>query len=264
MYQDLVGKVAVVTGSSSGLGAAIVRRYLSEGMKVVINYFSDSHIQQAQEIMAEYNRDNKKVAVAIQADVSTEEGIEKLFQAAITEFGELDIWVNNAGMEIKSPTHEVSLEDWRKQLDINLTGVFLGAKRVIQYFLEEEKHGNIINISSVHEEIPWPTFAAYSASKGGVKLLTQTIASEYADKKIRANSIAPGAIATPINAEKFKDEQERAETEEMIPMDFIGEPEHVASCAAWLASTESMYVTGTTLFVDGGMTLYPSFQEGKG
>ncbi|MGB7460628.1 MAG: glucose-1-dehydrogenase [Carnobacterium jeotgali] len=261
MYNDLKGKVAVVTGGSKGIGNAIARRLSEEKMKVVINYHSDK--KGAEETVA----DLKKIggeAVAVQADVSSEEGIQALLDAAVSNFGELYLWINNEGMENQVPTHELTLEDWNKVIDVNLTGVFLGSKAALNHFLEHDKKGNIINLSSVHERIPWPTFAHYSASKAGVKGFNETIALEYAHKGIRVNSIAPGAINTPINAEKFEDEKQKAATLKMIPLNYIGKPEEVAAAAAWLASNESSYVTGITLFVDGGMSLYPSFEKGEG
>lgn len=261
MYNDLKGKVAVVTGGSKGIGNAIARRLSEEKMKVVINYHSDK--EGAEETVAELKKIGGE-AVAVQADVSSEEGIQTLLDAAISNFGELDLWINNAGMENQVPTHELTLEDWNKVIDVNLTGVFLGSKAALNHFLEHDKKGNIINLSSVHERIPWPTFAHYSASKAGVKGFNETIALEYAHKGIRVNSIAPGAINTPINAEKFEDEKQKAATLKMIPLNYIGKPEEVAAAAAWLASNESSYVTGITLFVDGGMSLYPSFEKGEG
>ena len=261
MYNDLKGKVAVVTGGSKGIGNAIARRLSEEKMKVVINYHSDK--KGAEETVAELKKIGGE-AVAVQADVSSEEGIQALLDAAVSNFGELDLWINNAGMENQVPTHELTLEDWNKVIDVNLTGVFLGSKAALNHFLEHDKKGNIINLSSVHERIPWPTFAHYSASKAGVKGFNETIALEYAHKGIRVNSIAPGAINTPINAEKFEDEKQKAATLKMIPLNYIGKPEEVAAAAAWLASNESSYVTGITLFVDGGMSLYPSFEKGEG
>ena len=261
MYNDLKGKVAVVTGGSKGIGNAIARRLSEEKMKVVINYHSDK--EGAEETVAELKKIGGE-AVAVQADVSSEEGIQTLLDAAISNFGELDLWINNAGMENQVPTHELTLEDWNKVIDVNLTGVFLGSKAALNHFLEHDKKGNIINLSSVHERIPWPTFAHYSASKAGVKGFNETIALEYAHKGIRVNSIAPGAINTPINAEKFEDDKQKAATLKMIPLNYIGKPEEVAAAAAWLASNESSYVTGITLFVDGGMSLYPSFEKGEG
>lgn len=261
VYKDLTGKVAVITGGSKGIGNAIAKRYGEEKMKVVINYNSDKAgaDKAVQEI-----KDAGGDGVAVQADISSEEGVQKLLDAAVDNFGNLDVWINNAGMENQHPTNELSLKDWQRVIDVNLTGAFLGAKAALNYFLKNNKKGNIINMSSVHEQIPWPTFAHYAASKGGVKFFTETIAMEYAEKGIRVNSIGPGAINTPINAKKFADPEQLKTTTDMIPMKRVGDPSEVAAAAAWLASDESSYVTGITLFVDGGMTLYPAFQGGKG
>lgn len=261
MYTDLKGKVAVITGGSKGIGTAIAERLGSEKMHVIINYRSDE--DGADEAVELVEQAGGK-AVAVQSDVSTEEGIECLIKAAVKHFGTIDAWINNAGMENQHPTHQLALEDWQQVLDVNLTGVFIGSKAALAYFIKEDKPGVILTISSVHEQIPWPTFAHYTASKFGVKGFTQAIAMEYASRNIRVNSIGPGAIETPINAEKFEDDQQRAETEQMIPMKRIGDPKEVAAAAAWLLSNEASYVTGVTLFVDGGMTLYPAFQDGKG
>ncbi|KRN28697.1 glucose-1-dehydrogenase [Lactobacillus selangorensis] len=261
MYEDLNGKVAVVTGGSKGLGSAISERFGQEGMKIVINYNSDPVGAQK---AADAVKDAGGEAVTVQANVSTEKGVQSLLDAALDNFGDLDVWVNNAGMEIKSPTAELSLDDWNKVTSIDQTGVFLGSRTALDYFLKKDKKGNIINMSSVHERIPWPTFASYAAAKGSVKLFTQTIAMEYAKQNIRVNAIGPGAINTPINAKKFADKEQYDATVNMVPMDRIGKPEEVASAAAWLASDQSSYVTGITLFVDGGMTLYPAFKDGRG
>ncbi len=254
MYKELEQKVAVVTGGSKGIGTAISQRFGEEKMKVVVNYHSDA--DGAEEAGGQ--------ALAVKADVGTEEGVQTLIDQAIEAYGQLDVWVNNAGTENQKPTHELSLEEWETVMQVNLTGVFLGTKAAINYFKKHQVKGSIINLSSVHEQIPWPTFSHYAASKGGVKLFTQSVAMEYAPEGIRINSIGPGAIKTPINAEKFDDPEQKATTESMIPMERIGKPSEVAAAAAWLASDESSYVTGITLFVDGGMTLYPSFQGGKG
>jgi len=261
MYSDLFGKTAVVTGGSKGIGNAISRRLAEEKMSVVINYNSDSG--QAEQTVEELNKAGGK-AIAVQADVGTESGVQSLLDAAVEHFGGLDVWINNAGMENRAQTHELSLEDWEKVMNVNLTGVFLGAKTAINHYLAHNKKGTIINMSSVHQRIPWPTFAHYAASKGGVKLFTETIALEYAKRGIRVNAIAPGAIQTPINAEKFADPEQKQSTLNLIPINYIGKPEEVAAAAAWLASNESSYVTGTTIFVDGGMSLYPEFSEGNG
>ncbi|RYM06691.1 glucose 1-dehydrogenase [Sporolactobacillus sp. THM7-7] len=261
MYSDLEGKVVVVTGASKGIGEAIAKRFAREQMKVVVNYRSGE--KEADLIVDDIKRSGGQ-AVAVYADVSKEDDVKQLVGKTVETYGTLDIFVNNAGIEKPSPSHEISLENWNQVINVNLTGVFLGCREAITYMLEHEIKGNIINLSSVHERIPWPHFVHYAASKGGVKLLTQTLAMEYAPKGIRVNAIGPGAINTPINAKKFSDPQTKKDVESIIPMGYIGEPEEVANVAAWLASKESGYVTGITLFADGGMTLYPSFQAGRG
>lgn len=261
MYADLKNKVAVVTGGSKGIGQAIAARFGQEHMSVVINYRSDKTGADEAVKMIEANGGQ---AIAVQADISEEAGATTLLNAALNNFGGLDVWVNNAGMENRVATNEMPLADWQRVLNINLTGVFLGSRAALDYFVKNDKQGNIINMSSVHEQIPWPGFAHYAASKGGVKLFNETIAMEYANCGVRVNAIGPGAINTPINAEKFADKTQLNDTLEMVPMKRIGDPEDVAAAAAWLASDQSSYVTGVTLFVDGGMTLYPSFQNGKG
>lgn len=261
MYEDLKGKTAVITGGSKGIGHAIAERFGQEGMNVVINYNSDPA---GAESAVESVENKGGHAVAVQADISTELGVQSLLDAAVENFGDLDVWINNAGMEIKSPTHELSLDAWNKVTAIDQTGVFLGSRIALAYFKKHGKAGNIINMSSVHERIPWLTFASYAAAKGSVKLFTQTIAMEYAKDNIRVNAIGPGAINTPINAQKFADKAQYDQTVKMVPMDRIGDPEEVAAGAAWLASNESSYVTGITLFIDGGMTLYPAFKDGQG
>ena len=265
MYPDLNGKTAVVTGASVGLGHGIARRFLQEGMSVVVNFHSDKHRGEAQKLADEFNAPGETARVVlVQADISQEDGAPKLRDAALEHFGGIDVWVNNAGIESRHPTHELPLDVWEKTLAVNLTGVFLGSKAALGHFVEQDRKGCIINLSSVHERIPWPTFAHYAASKGGVKLFSETIALEYAHRGISVNCIAPGAIETPINAEKFEDPEARAQTERMIPLHRIGTVEQVAAAAVWLASDESSYVTGTSLFVDGGMALYPSFERGDG
>ncbi len=261
MYPELENKVAVITGGSKGIGTAISQRFGEEKMKVVVNYHSDAEGAQAAVALIKQSGGD---AVAVQADVGSEEGVQKLIDAAIENFGGVDVWINNAGMENRHETHELPLKDWERVINVNLTGVFFGTKAALAYFVKNGKKGNIINMSSVHQQIPWPTFAHYAASKGGVKLFTETVAMEYAARNIRINNIGPGAINTPINAEKFADPEQLATTTSMVPMQRIGEPAEVAACAAWLASDQSSYVTGITLFVDGGMTLYPAFQGGNG
>ncbi|MCM3771520.1 MULTISPECIES: glucose 1-dehydrogenase [Priestia] len=261
MYKDLEGKVVVITGSSTGLGKAMAIRFATEKAKVVVNYRSKE--EEANSVLEEIKKVGGE-AIAVKGDVTVESDVINLVQSAIKEFGKLDVMINNAGLENPVSSHEMSLSDWNKVIDTNLTGAFLGSREAIKYFVENDVKGTVINMSSVHEKIPWPLFVHYAASKGGMKLMTETLALEYAPKGIRVNNIGPGAINTPINAEKFADPKQRADVESMIPMGYIGEPEEIAAVAAWLASSEASYVTGITLFADGGMTQYPSFQAGRG
>jgi glucose 1-dehydrogenase len=263
MYSDLKGKSVVITGAATGLGKACAIRFGEEQAKVVINYYSEDQKQDADEIIDQI-KSNGSDAIAVQGNVTKEEDIRKLISTAVETFGSLDVMINNAGIENEVPSHELSLEDWNKVISTNLTGQFLGCRESIDYFLKNDIQGAIINMSSVHEIIPWPHFVHYAASKGGIKLMTQTLALEYAPKKIRINSIAPGAINTPINAEKFADPELKKGVEKLVPMGYIGEPEEIAAVAVWLASKQASYVTGLTLIADGGMTLYPGFQAGKG
>ena len=261
MYKDLEGKVVVITGSSTGLGKAMAIRFATEKAKVVVNYRSKE--EEANSVLEEIKNVGGE-AIAVKGDVTVESDVINLVQSAIKEFGKLDVMINNAGMENPVSSHEMPLSDWNKVIDTNLTGAFLGSREAIKYFVENDIKGTVINMSSVHEKIPWPLFVHYAASKGGMKLMTETLALEYAPKGIRVNNIGPGAINTPINAEKFADPEQRADVESMIPMGYIGEPEESAAVAAWLASSEESYVKGITLLADSGMTQYPSFQAGRG
>jgi glucose 1-dehydrogenase len=261
MYNDLKDKVVVITGGSTGLGRSMAVRFGQEKAKVVINYFKDE--KEALDAKKEVEQAGGQAEI-VQGDVTVEADVINLVQAAIKKFGTLDIMINNAGVENPVPSHEMTLDNWNKVVNTNLTGAFLGCREALKYFVENGIKGNIINMSSVHEVIPWPLFVHYAASKGGIKLMTETLALEYAPKGIRVNNIGPGAMNTPINAEKFSDPVQRADVESMIPMGYIGKPEEVASVAAFLASSEASYVTGITLFCDGGMTKYPSFQAGRG
>jgi glucose 1-dehydrogenase len=197
-------------------------------------------------------------ALAVAADVSREDDVRAMFERAQEALGgPVNLLVNNAGIETPHPLEELPLEDWRKVLDVNLTGPFLCSRELVRRI--GDARAVIVNNSSVHEQIPWPRFSHYCASKGGLKLFTQTIARELAPRGIRVVSVAPGAILTPINKALAEDEQQRREVEEEIPLGRLGTPEEIAAAISWLASDEADYVVGTTLFVDGGMTLYPKF-----
>jgi glucose 1-dehydrogenase len=261
MYNDLAGKTVVITGGATGIGRAMALRFGQEKANVVINYFGDN--PEVEALVSQIESYGGK-AVGVYGDVSKEEDVRKMVTAAHERFGSLDVMINNAGIENEIPSEKMTLENWKRVIDVNLTGAFLGCRDAIDYMLEQEIKGVIINISSVHEVIPWPHFLHYAASKGGIKMMTQTLALEFAPQGIRVNNIAPGAINTPINAAKFANPSLKAGVESLIPLGYIGKPEEIAAVAAWLASTESSYVTGITLFADGGMTKFPAFQGGKG
>jgi glucose 1-dehydrogenase len=260
LEKRLEGKIALVTGASSGIGQATAVRLGREGAAVGVNYRSNE--DGAREAVREIEAAGGK-AVAIQGDISREDDVKRMVRETIEAFGDLDILVNNAGLQTESPFLELSLEDWQKVISVDLTGTFLVSREAIAHMVESSG-GALVNMSSVHQRIPWPNFAHYATAKGGMKLLTETLALEFASRGVRVNAVAPGAIETPINAEKFEDPEQRKEVEALIPWDRVGQPEEIAACVAFLASDEASYVTGHTLFVDGGMSLYPSFEGGGG
>ena len=260
MEKRLEGKAALITGASSGIGQATAIRLGEEGAAVGVNYRSDE--DGAREAVGQIEGAGGR-AVTIQGDVSKEDDAKRLVAETVEAFGGLDVLVNNAGIESEAPFLEMGLEEWEKVISVNLTGFFLLCREAIRHMVENGG-GSVVNMSSVHQRIPWPRFAHYAASKGGVKLLTETLALEFAGRGVRVNAVGPGAIETPINKEKLEDPEQRAAVEALIPWDRVGRPEEVAACVAFLASDEASYVTGTTLFVDGGMILYPGFEEGGG
>lgn len=263
----LENQTCIITGSSSGIGAAIAKSIGQEGANVVINYHSD---KEGAEETADWIQNNADCGdtLVIKCDVSKEEDVRKMFKQSIEMFGTVDISVGNAGLQQDSALHEMSLMAWNKVIDVNLTGQFLVAKEAIKEFTRRGMRkevsnslGKIIHVSSVHEIIPWAGRANYATSKGGLVMLMQSICQEYAPKKIRCNSIAPGAIKTDINKDVWSTEEGRKKMLKLIPYGKIGEPEDIGSVASWLASDESEYVNGTTIFVDGGMTCYPGFTQ---
>jgi len=253
----LDGRRALVTGGASGIGRATAMRMAAEGAAVVVNYIGSA--EPAHELVGELERDGGR-ALEVEADVSVEEQVVEMFRRARAELGgPVDLLVNNAGIEKPFPLTEMPLAEWRRVLDVNVTGAFLCAREAARSLIAEGTPGVIVNVSSVHEVIPWPRFSHYCASKGAMKLFGQTIARELAPHRIRVVMVAPGAIVTPINKELIGDPEKRRQVEEQIPWGRMGEPEEVAAAIAWVAGPDAEYVTGSTIFVDGGMTLYPRF-----
>ncbi|HEY1287862.1 MAG TPA: SDR family oxidoreductase [Burkholderiales bacterium] len=262
----LAGQKALVTGASSGIGLATALALGKAGADVVLNYIARQ--DQAEAAAAEIRRSGAK-ALLHRADISSEDEVRAMFRRALDELGTLDILVNNAGIQRGARFHEMTLADWSAVMAVNLTGQFLCAREAVREFRRRgvvpavsHAAGKIVCISSVHEVIPWAGHAAYAASKGGVRLMMKSLAQEVAPERIRVNSIAPGAIRTPINTPAWETPQAYSKLMELVPYRRIGEPEDIARAAVWLASDESDYVVGATLFVDGGMTLYPGFAEG--
>ena len=254
----LAGRRAIVTGASSGIGKATAQRLGREGANVCVNYYSDKEQGAAHEVVASIERAGPGKAVAVQADVGSETDVERMVAATVTAFGGVDLLVNNAGIEKQIPLLETSQQDWERILRTNLTGTFLCLREAAKV-MAAGGGGVIVNMSSVHEFIPWPGFAPYCASKGGVKLLMETAARELAPKDIRVINIAPGAIVTPINKFVLDDPEAKHAVEDEIPIGRMGGPEEIAAAVAWVASGEASYITGTTIVVDGGMSLYPKF-----
>lgn len=253
----LAGRRALVTGAASGIGRATAVRLAADGADVIVNYSRSAQL--ARELVEQLEQDGAR-ALAVKADVSAEEDVIGMLERARSELGgPVDLLVNNAGIEKPFPLIEMPLDEWRRVLDINLTGTFLCTREVARALVAEKQCGVIVNVSSVHEVIPWPHFSHYCASKGGMKLFAQTIARELAPHGIRVVIVAPGAILTPINTDLIENPGKRKQVEEEIPWGRMGRPEEIAAAIAWLAGPEAEYVTGTTMFVDGGMTLYPGF-----
>ena len=256
----LAGRRAIVTGASSGIGKATALRLATEGASICVNYFSEHEKPDADAVAAECETNGGPNSFAERADVGAEEDVVRMVRHSSEAFGGLDILVNNAGIENQVPTLDMSLKDWERVIRTNLTGAFL-CLRECGKVMRDGGGGVIVNMSSVHEFIPWPGFAHYCASKGAIKMLMQTAARELAEAKtnIRVVNVAPGAIATPINDFVLKDPTARHSVEEEIPIGRFGQPAEIAAAVAWLCSDEASYVTGTTLVVDGGMSTYPKF-----
>ncbi len=269
MYQQpnnrLKNQTCIVTGANSGIGRAVAMSMARDGANVVVNYvFGDETAQQVVDEIAQMGG----TAIVYKADVSKEDQVMEMFQETVATFGTVDILVNNAGLQRDAAFHNMSLKDWQFVLDVNLTGQFLCSREAIREFLRRGPRpdvsvalGKIICMSSVHEVIPWGGHVNYAASKGGVMLMMKSLAQEYGPMKIRINSVGPGAIKTPINRPAWETPEAEAKLLELIPYQRVGETSDIGAAAVWLASDESDYIHGTTIFVDGGMTLYPGFTE---
>jgi glucose 1-dehydrogenase len=267
--KGLAGKTALVTGGSSGIGQAIAERLGAEGVRVAINYVGrpEGAVATAEAIERSLDacmcslRDQGTHPLLVEADVSDDASVRQMFEQVVTEFGQLDFLVNNAGIQTAADSDLLDIAAFDRVLAVNLRGSFLCAQQHVRHLVTEGRQGAIVNVSSVHQEIPKPRFVGYSVSKGGMQNLTRTLALEYASRGIRVNAVAPGATVTPINRAWIDDPDKRAQVESHIPMRRAGTSEEMAAVAAFLFSDEAGYMTGQTLFVDGGLTLYPSFES---
>jgi glucose 1-dehydrogenase len=262
----LRGQRALVTGGNSGIGAAVARALAKAGAKVVINYlFNEADAEVVVEEITALGGE----AMAIRADVSHEADVQRMFEEMISTWGSIEILVANAGIQRDAPFDEMTLEHWNKVIDVNLGGQFLCAREAIREFKRRglvpevsSAAGKIISMSSVHDIIPWAGHVNYAASKGGLLMFMKSLAQEVAQDKIRVNAISPGAIRTNINRVAWETPEAEVDLLKLIPYDRVGDPRDIGNVAVWLASDASDYVTGTTIYVDGGMTLYPGFREG--
>ncbi len=259
----LNGQPALVTGANSGIWYAVAKELAAAGASVVVNYVTDP--PSAERVVDEIRAAGGE-AMAIRADVSREDEVRSMFRKMLDAYGTIHILVNNAGLQRDARFVDMTLDDWESVLSVNLTGQFLCAREAAREFLRRgvlpdvsRAAGKILCISSVHEIIPWAGHVNYAASKGGVEMLMKSLAQELAPHRIRVNSICPGAIRTPINKDAWATPEAFARLLTLIPYGRIGEPEDIGRAAAWLASDASDYVHGTSLFVDGGMTLFPGF-----
>lgn len=268
MEISLKNQVAIVTGASSGIGSGIAKSLAAAGATVIVNHSSEHSADEAGKILKEIT-DAGGNGMIYQCDVSSEEQVVKMFQQVISQFGTVDILINNAGVQKDAKFTEMTLDQWNTVININLTGQFLCAREAIKEFLRRGidpsrsiSCGKIIHISSVHEVIPWAGHANYAASKGAIRMLMQTLAQEYGADKIRVNSICPGAIQTPINKNAWSTPESMNALMKLVPYNRIGQPEDIGNLAVFLASDQADYISGASIFVDGGMTTFESFSTG--
>jgi glucose 1-dehydrogenase len=263
--QGLKGKNVLVTGGSSGIGQAIAVRFAQYGANVAINYLRQP--EEAKDTEEQVHACARKVQqegvrdVIVGGDVSKEQDVVRMVGEAVDQLGGLDVLVNNAGIQISKPSHELMNGDFDKVIDVNLRGAFMCAREAIRHFLAEGKPGVIVNVSSVHQLIPKPNYLGYSVSKGGMQNLTRTLALEYGGEGIRVNGIGPGATITPINRAWVDDPEKAAQVTSHIPLGRAGTADEMGAVTCFLASDEGAYITGQTIFVDGGLTLYADFRE---
>jgi glucose 1-dehydrogenase len=266
VVKSLAGQKAIVTGANSGIGRAVAVALGHAGADVVVNYVSRE--EEAGKVVEEIRKCGAK-AFAHRADVSSEADVQGMFARAVQTFGAVDILVNNAGLQKDAPFDELTLGAWELVMNVNLKGQFLCAREAVRAFKRQgvrkeisSSAGKILCVSSVHDVIPWAGHVNYAASKGGVMMMMKSIAQEVAPHRIRVNSISPGAVRTPINVEAWNNREAYNALMKLIPYKRIGEPAEIGRAAVWLASDQSDYVTGATIYVDGGMTLYPGFETG--
>lgn len=268
MEISLHNQVAIITGASSGIGSGIAKSLAEAGATVIVNHSSERSLEEAQTVLKEIT-DAGGNGITYQCDVSKEDQVITMFQDVVAKFGTVDILINNAGIQKDAGFTEMTLDQWNAVIGVNLTGQFLCAREAIKEFLRRGIDpsrsmacGKIIHISSVHEIIPWAGHANYATSKGGIRMLMQTLAQEYGADKIRVNSICPGAIQTPINKNAWSTPEALNSLLTLIPYNRIGQPQDIGNLAAFLASDLADYITGTSIFVDGGMTTFESFSTG--